>query len=107
MNIKNISSLYLESHAVTHAATRLRGDLRVNAIIDNRLLRESDYVRKQSVTVRSEAVYQQALNYNCVQGKVPTVSSESPVPPQEFVDEIKKDVKISVTFDENIPFSAM
>ena len=75
--------------------------MRVNTIIDNRLDRESDYVRKQSVTVRSEAEFQKAFSYNCVQGEIPAISSETLVPPQEFVDEVKKDVKIAITFEEN------
>ena len=48
LNIKNISALYMECHAVTHASTRLTGDNRVNLVIDNRLTRESQYLRKKS-----------------------------------------------------------
>ena len=96
LNIKNISSLYIESHAVTHAATRLLGDLRVNTIIDNRLDRESDYVRKQSVTVRSEAEFQKAFSYNCVQREIPAISSETLAPLKSLLMKLRKMLKLQL-----------
>ena len=101
LNIKNISSLYIESHAVMHASTRLQGDCRVNLIIDNKLSRESQFVRKQSVTVRSESEFNSAFNYNCVQGEIPGLVDETSPPPHDFVEAVKNDVKISITLDEN------
>ena len=110
LDIKNISTLYKETHAVTHASTRLSGDSRVNLIIDNKLVRESEYTRKQSVTVQSESKFKTAFSYNCVQGEIPgTTSEELPLsdadsalpPPQKFIDEVKKDVKTAVLFEES------
>jgi len=76
LDIKNISTLYKETHAVTRASTRLSGDSRVNLIIDNKLVRESEYTRKQSVTVQSESKFKTTFSYNCVQGKIPGTTSE-------------------------------
>ena len=68
MDIKKISTLYLEAHATTHSSTRLKGDSSVNLAIENRLARESLFVRKQSVTVQSERIYKTALSRNTVYG---------------------------------------
>ena len=51
MNIQKISTLYTETHAVTHCSTRLKGDKLVNLILDNRIARESKLQRKKSITV--------------------------------------------------------
>ena len=111
LDIKNISTLYKETHAVTHASTRLIGDSRVNQIIDNKLVRESRYSRKQSVTVQSESVFKNAFNYNCIQGEIPgTTPEDLPLsdaeetvlpPPRKFIDEVKKDVKTTIIFEES------
>ena len=70
LNIKNISSLYLEAHTLSHTATRLKGDL-VNLALDNKLERESEFRRKKSVTVEAEYIYKSAFSQNTVQGEVP------------------------------------
>ena len=126
MNIKKISTLYTECHAVTHASTRLKGDKRVNLAIDNKIERESSFVRKQSITVLAETVFKSAFNQNCVQGEIPGTTPENPptsenltleglgdltlpaTPPQEplkpphkFIEEVKKDVKTKILSDEN------
>ena len=45
LDIPSISTMYTEAHNTTHARTRLQGDLRVNQVIDHRLLREASYTR--------------------------------------------------------------
>ena len=77
LHIKKISTLYKESHATTHCSTRLKGDTGVNLALDNRLARESQFVRKQSVTVQSEQIYQRALGRNTVQGEIPGLTPEN------------------------------
>ena len=57
LDIKKISTLYTETHCVTHCSTRLTGDKRVNYVLDNRLERESKLIRKQSVTVLAEKTF--------------------------------------------------
>ena len=105
--LKNISALYYECHAVTHASTRLLGDSRVNLVIDNKLKRESQYIRKQPDTVCVEDAFKSAMNYNCVQGEIPSATTdtetETPnlVPMQKFIDGVKIDVKVTFSLEES------
>ena len=46
LDIKNISTLYTETHTLSHVSTCLTGDWKVNIALDNRLARESNYTRK-------------------------------------------------------------
>ena len=71
LGIKRISTLYLETHTVTHCATRLTGDQKVIHVIDNKIERESKLVRK-SVTIQFETIFLNAFNLNTVQGEIPT-----------------------------------
>ena len=75
-HIKNISALYLEAHTLSHTATRLKGDRKVNLALDNRLERESAYKRKKSVTVEAESIYKSAICQNTVQAEVPGTTPE-------------------------------
>ena len=112
LNVKKISTLYYETHAVTHCSSRLKGDKKVNLVIDNRLERESQYVRTKSVTVISEQTYQSALNCNMVQGEIPTHPSEivistepvltppSTEPSHTFISEVKNDAKTRVILED-------
>ena len=124
MNIKRISTLYTETHCVSHAATRLKGDSTVNAVLDCKVLRESQFVRKQSVTVQAENTYQSVRNRNTVCGEIPgttpeniriTVDGEDGTetvmtlpgegadlpPPQTFINDVKEGVKNTVLMDAN------
>ena len=107
LDIKNISTLYKECHAVTHASSRLLSDSRVNLVIDNKLKRESRLVRKQSITVCAEDAYISAMNYNCVQGEMPSSIPDSEndtpdsTPLQKFINDIKNDVRISILAEES------
>ena len=76
MNIKKISTLYTETHSVTHCSTRLKGDRLVNIVLDNRIERESAYQRKKSVTVTAESYYQSAVGRHMVQGEIPGMTPE-------------------------------
>ena len=113
LDIKKISTLYYEAHTVTHTSTRLRGDYKVNQVLDNRLVRESEFTRKQSVTVLAEANYLFARRINLVQGEIPTNPEDLTLSDQEvltlpgeggqskFISEVKADVKAKVLSDEN------
>ena len=72
LNIKKISTLYTESHCISHCSTRLKGDKIFNSVLDNRLERESKLTRKQSITVLADKHHQSALNDNLIQGEIPT-----------------------------------
>ena len=47
------------------------------------------------------------MNYNCVQGEMPSLTPESPTEPststplQKFINDMKKDVKVSIQFEES------
>ena len=77
MNIKKISTLYTETHCVSHAATRLKGDNMVNMVLDCKISRESQYTRKHSVTVQAEEIFQSAKNRNTVCGEIPGTTPEN------------------------------
>ena len=50
LNIKSLSHIYKESHAVSHASSQLKADKMVNAALDCHLVREEQWTRKGSVT---------------------------------------------------------
>ena len=64
LNIKTLSHIYKEAHAVSHATSRLKADATVNAALDSRIAREEHWTRKASVTTYSEEHFQQALPDN-------------------------------------------
>ena len=116
LDIKKISTLYKEVHATSHCSTRLKGDMGVNLAIDNRLARESQLIRKQSITVQSEQIYQRALGRNTVQGEIPGCTPENEhlgqnstqiqmteiiQPSPLFISGVKKEAKALVSVDEN------
>ena len=82
----------------------------MNYVLDNKIERESNLTRKQSVTVHAEKVFTSAFNYNTVQGEIPTDAAFLTLPGQEpsetptsthtlhskFTSEVKKDVKAKV-----------
>ena len=76
LNIKKISTLYKEAHCVTHSSTRLKSDKLVNSALDNRIERESKLVRKKSITVEAEQIYQTAVSRNRIQGEIPGTTPE-------------------------------
>ena len=116
LDIKKISTLYKETHCTSHASTRLKGDEKVNLILDNRIQRESNFTRKKSITVEAETIYNFALNMNLVQGEIPgttplPIEMESDIqvinqfgslnPPAKFVSEVKSDIKAKISSDES------
>ena len=56
---------------MSHTATRLKADRRVNLALDNRLELECNYTRKKTITVEAENIYKSAFNLNTVQGGIP------------------------------------
>ena len=59
--VKSISHIYREAHAVSHTSSRMKADKSVNTALDSRLQQESQWVRKGSVSVYSENHYQNAI----------------------------------------------
>lgn len=68
--------------------------------LDNCISRESQFVRKKSITVRAEEVYNKALNQNCVGGELPSFPDETwDREKKKLVEEIKESVKCIVRVD--------
>ena len=98
LDIPSISSLYDEAHCVSHAATRLKGDPAVSHVLDCRVERESAWVRKKSVTVRAEEIYQESLQFTTVGGIIPEGERWARQRVNR-IDEVKEAVKSRVRFD--------
>jgi hypothetical protein len=124
MDIKRIHTLYTETHCVSHAATRLKGDNTVNSVLDCKVKRESQFTRKHSVTVQAEQTYQSVKNRNTVLGEIPGTTPDNirinvteddgtervltlpgdggdVAPPLAFVNDVKQDVKTCVLMEAN------
>jgi hypothetical protein len=50
----SVSHIYKETHAVSHASSRMKADDTVNAALESRLLREQEWTRKASTTADCE-----------------------------------------------------
>ena len=96
--IKSISELYMETHCVSHARTRLQGDESVNFVVNSSLVRESGFTRKKSTTTEAEVEYSKAVNMNTVQGEIPNFSEHpnGQWEKQLFEKEIKEQIKTSL-----------
>ena len=71
LDIPSVTSVYDEAHYVAHTDARLKSDTIVNHSLDSKIDRESNFTRKQSITVISENTFQKSLNENTVQGEIP------------------------------------
>ena len=116
LGIKNISSLYYECHVTSHCSTRLKGDKKVNLVLDNRLERESCNRKSRTVTVIAEETFKSALSDNLIQNEIPTNAADltlsGPDPLTEsvnnkFIDEVKKDAKTQLICQENQQISTL
>ena len=81
LDVKSISELYTETHAVSHTRTRLKGDTTVNAVMDATLERESDFTRKKSTCTEAESSFKAAIQAHTVsdennEGHIPNFTGE-------------------------------
>ena len=83
LNIKSISHLYKECHATSHTTSRIIADQNVNLALDSRVQRESQWVRKDSVTVYSEGQYQ-------------TAAASCDNQSSTYIETMKKKVKLNI-----------
>ena len=89
LHVKSISEFYAEAHTVSHTRTRLKGDKIVNSVVDATIARESQYTRKGSTCIESEARYQAAVDSCSVGGEIPTNC-------EKFNAEVDKSVKTAL-----------
>ena len=101
MNIKSISDLYMETHCVSHARTRLVGDLNVNHALNCTVERESRFTCKKGTAAEAEIQYQKAINMNSVQDEILNFDSEDGRRKKTiFEKDIKDQIKTSLLVDK-------
>ena len=94
MDIKSISEMYMESHTLSHARTRLQGDAAVNNVINCTLAREASLTSKKCTTEEAEASFSRAIQLNTVQGEIPEFSGERATQLQHnFNSNIRNEIK--------------
>ena len=76
MDVRSISELYMETHAMSHARTRLKGDSSVNIVLNCTLAREALLTTKKCTTEESEASHNWVLHLKTVQGEIPQFTGE-------------------------------
>ena len=74
LDIPAISAVYTESHNVSHARTRLQGDVNINHVLDHAVSHESSYTSMQGTNQQAKEVYQATIQKNTVGGELPTLS---------------------------------
>ena len=79
--------MYIEAHNVSHARTRLQGDVIVNHVLDHAVERQSSYTSRQGTNQQAEEVYQSILQKNTVGGELPALSRN------QFKKKIRNQVK--------------
>ena len=74
LDIPTITAVYTEAHNVSHARTRLQGDMNINHVPDHAVERESTYTCNKGTNMQAEEVYQAIIQKNTVGGELPTLS---------------------------------
>ena len=94
LNVRSISELYRETHTVSHARTRLKGDSIVNSVINSTLERESQYTRKKSTTIEAEATFTAAIHSTTLDDSPPIFTGENAATQQyTFNTSVRTEVK--------------
>ena len=87
LDIPTITAVYAEAHNVSHARTRLQGDMNINHVPDHAVERESTYTCNKGTNMQAEEVYQAIIQKNTVGGELPTLSRH------QFNTNIRKQVR--------------
>jgi hypothetical protein len=87
LDIPTITAVYTEAHNVSHARTRLQGDMNINHVLDHAVERESTYTCNKGTNMQAEEVYQAIIQKNTVGGELPTLSRH------QFNTNIRKQVR--------------
>ncbi len=88
LGIKSLTHIYKESHAISHATSRLKADNKVNIALDSR---ESQWVRKGSITAYSEDHFQQVTIDNNEQSVFENPANHSQI------EHVKKSIKTNIS----------
>ena len=62
LHIKSFSQIYKESHAISHATSRVKADSVVNIALDQKVQREQSWTRKSSISVYCEDHYTNVIS---------------------------------------------
>ena len=79
LDIKYITHLYKETHAVSHTSSHIKADKAVNTALDTRVARETQWSRKGSISVYSEKKFQNASEQYLWRNKYKMRNSKPPV----------------------------
>ena len=74
VDCQSISSLYMETHTISHTRTRLQGDIQVNHVLDTTPLSESKLSAVQNklrTTSLSEKTFRDVMDMSASQGDPP------------------------------------
>jgi hypothetical protein len=95
MDIKSIGEMYMKSHTMSHARTRLQGAAAVNNVLNCTLAREESLTTKKCTTQETEASFSRAIQLNTVQGEIPEFTVDRAATLQHnFNSSIRKELKI-------------
>ena len=89
LGIKSLTHIYKESHAISHATSRLKADHTVNVALDSRVARERLWVRKGSISTYSEDQFQQ-VTYDSDQLYLENPANHSQI------EHVKKTIKTNI-----------
>ena len=64
--------MFTEDHNVSHARTRLQGDIVINHVLDHTLQHESAYTNTYCTTIAAEKVFREVIQLNTVENQVPS-----------------------------------
>mgnify|MGYP003301915302 CR=1 FL=1 len=86
LNIPSISQIYNESHLLTYADAKMKGDFMVNHVLDQKLDRERKMTRKNSIIVDAARALEEtaAKNPNLFEEREKKLGDESNAQPLQY-----------------------
>ena len=82
--------MYEEAHMVSHTRTRLKGDSKVNHVLDCTVERESHFVRKNSSTISSENTFHRVMRMITLGGDRPLFGENCEHQENKFEESVKE-----------------
>ena len=92
LGVKMPSQLYIEAHAGTYSAIRLKGDELVNHAVDSRLERESNWTRKFSTVSKVHNIFQE----NVLSGQIAFPENSDFTSTNVAIKKAKKAIKTTI-----------
>ena len=76
LGLRSISELSTETHATSHARTRLKGDKVINHVLDTTLERQGNLCEEKVHASEAEITFREVLNLSTVQVEIPNFTGE-------------------------------